>query len=349
MKVLRLGRDTYPDVLDPQKSSFGIEIEFLKLTYEGLLAIDEKGNIGPGGADKWEASPDGTKMTFHIRDGLVRSDGTPITTADYEYALKREVDPCVPDKQYTSILFDIKGASDLDDYGSSIKYDCKTVDQAKLDQLWADYGVKVLDKSNLEVTFKNPIGFWQYVAYTWVTYPTDKRQVDKDPANWWTKPEGHVGNGPFIVKTIDQGKKIVFVPNDKYWRGKPKLDRIELIYNTDTTVIFEAYKKSELDMNANVVAEDLSTITGDPTLKGEFLRFPAAITFGFAFNMSKKPFDNVLVRRAFSAAFDRDGFVRDVLKGAGKTYPRWVPPGVPGAQDNKPAVPAYDPGGAVKL
>ena len=48
VKVLRLGRVTYPDVLDPQKSSYGIEIEVLKLTYEGLLAIDEKGNIGPG-------------------------------------------------------------------------------------------------------------------------------------------------------------------------------------------------------------------------------------------------------------------------------------------------------------
>src|SRR5512142_797512 len=157
VKVLRLGRGTYPDVLDPQKSSYGIEIEFLKLTYEGLLAIDEKGNIGPGSADKWTTSPDGTKMTFHIRDGLVRSDGTPITAADFEYALKREVDPNVPDKQYTSILYDVKGAEDLDNF------DVKKGTKADLDKLWANYGVKALDKSNLEVTFKNPVGFWQYI------------------------------------------------------------------------------------------------------------------------------------------------------------------------------------------
>src|SRR5512138_1579676 len=116
VKVLRLARGTYPDVLDPQKSSYGIEIEFLKLAYEGLLAIDEKGNIGPGSADKWESSADGTKMTFHIRDGLKRFDGTPITAKDYEYALKREVDPNVPGKQYTSILYDVKGAEDLDNF-----------------------------------------------------------------------------------------------------------------------------------------------------------------------------------------------------------------------------------------
>jgi oligopeptide transport system substrate-binding protein len=182
-----------------------------------------------------------------------------------------------------------------------------------------------------------------------VTYPADQRQVDKDPDNWWTKPSGHVGNGPFKVQSMEQGKKIVFVPNDKYWRGRPKLDRIELIYNVDNAVILEAYKKNELDMNANVVAEDFPTITADATLKGEFLRFPAAITNGYAFNMQRKPFDNVAVRRAFSAAFDREGYVRDVLKGRGKAYTRWVPPGVPGAQPDKPGVPAYDPKAAVQL
>lgn len=341
--MLRLGRGTYPDVLDPQKSSYGIEIEFLKLTYEGLLAIDEKGNIGPGAADKWESSKDGTTMTFHIRDGLVRSDGTPITAADYEYALKREVDPTVLDKQYTSILYDVKGAEELD------AFDTKKGTKADLDKLWANYGVKALDKSNLQVTFKNPIGFWQYIAYTWVTYPSDKRAVDKDADNWWTKPAGHVGNGPFKVQSMDQGKKIVFVPNDKYWRGKPKLDRIELIYNVDSTVIFEAYKKDELDMDANVAPEDVNTINSDAKLKGEFLRFPAAITTGFAFNLTKKPFDNVNVRKAFSAAFDRDGYIRDVAKGVGKGYTRWIPPGVPGAQDKKAGVPAYDPKAAVKF
>ena len=341
VKVLRLGRGTYPDVLDPQKSSYGIEIEVLKLTYEGLLAIDEKGNIGPGAADKYTTSPDGTKMTFHIRDGLVRSDGTPITAADYEYSLKREVDPCVTGKQYTSILYDVKGAAELD------ALDC-TKDAAKLDAAWANYGVKALDASNLEVTFKNPIGFWQYIAYTWVTYPSDKRAVDKDADNWWTKPTGHVGNGPFKIQSMEQGKKIVFVPNDKYWRGKPKLDRIEMIYNVDTTVILEAYKKDELDMNANVASEDLGVIMGDPKTAAEFVRFPAAVTIGFAFNMSKKPFDNVAVRRAFSAASDRAGYIRDVLKGRGKAYTRWVPPGVPGAQPDKPGVPAYDPKAAVK-
>jgi oligopeptide transport system substrate-binding protein len=219
---------------------------------------------------------------------------------------------------------------------------------AKLDAAWAAYGVKALDKSNLQVTFKNPIGFWQYIAYTWVTYPSDKRQVDKDPDNWWTKPGGHVGNGPFVVKSMDQGKKIVFVPNDKYWRGKAKLDRIELIYNSDQTATFEAYKKGEVDMDANVAPEDLTSINADTQLKAEFLRFPAAITTAIAFNNSRKPFDDKNVRTAFSQAFDRNGWINTVSKGVGKPYTRWIPPGVPGAQADKIGVPATDPKAAVQ-
>jgi oligopeptide transport system substrate-binding protein len=102
-------------------------------------------------------------------------------------------------------------------------------------------------------------------------------------------------------------------------------------------------------MNANVVPEDVPTITGDAKLKGEFLRFPAAITNGWAYNETKKPFDSLAARQAFSAAFDREGYIRDVLKGVGKPYTRWIPPGVPGAQPDKPGVPAYDPKAAVKL
>lgn len=340
-KVLRIGRAIYPELMDPQKTPYSSDIGVLTLAYEGLLAIDEKGAVGPGSADKWTWSDDGKSMTFHIRDGLVRYDGTPITAADFEYALKREVDPCVPDKQYTSVMYDVKGAAELD------ALNCKK-DAAKLDAAWQNYGVKALDASNLQVTFNSPIGFWQYIAYMWVTYPTDKRQVDKDPDLWWTKPSGHVGNGPFRIQSMGEMKKIVLVANDKYWRGRPKIDRIELSYNLDTSVILAAYGNNELDANENIAPESVARFTGDPKLKSEFLRVPTPATIGLAFNLTKKPFDDINVRKAFSAAFDREAFARDVYHGVGGPYTRWIPPGVPGAQPEKPGVPAYDPKAAVK-
>jgi oligopeptide transport system substrate-binding protein len=342
VKVLRLGRAVYPDVIDPQRSSFGIEIEVLKLCYEGLTALDYKGNVGPGAADTYKLAADGLSMTFHIRDGLKRADGTAMNASDFEYALKREVDPNLKDKQYSDIVHDLKGAQPLiDAEGTKIA-------AADLAKMYADYGVKADDSTRtLTVTFAQPTGFWHYIAYTWVTYAPDKAKSTANPDTWWQKADGHACYGPYTIKTLDEGKRIVYQANPNYWRGKPKIDRIEATYITDEIQRFEAYKKGEFD-EVDVTPASLDSANTDPVLKAEFVRYPAAATTAIAFNSSRPPFSDVNVRKAFSYAFDREGYIRDVLKGIGKPYTRWLPPGVPAAQPDKPGVPAYDPVLAVK-
>lgn len=346
-KVLRIGRGAYPDVLDPQKASFANEAEVLQLLYEGLVSLDNQGNIQPGGADSWQVSPDGAQITFHIRQGMKRSDGTPITAEDYAYALRRAVDPRVLGKQYTAILYDIKGARALDQFAGQ---DPSTLNNAQIDALFNDYGVKVSDRDpqTLVVTLEKPATYWLYVASLWLTYPVDKRAVDADPENWWTKPEGHVGNGPFIAQSMDEGSKIIYVANPNYWRGKPKLDRIETFYNVDNQVTLQAYLNGELDIDANLAAEQVLQVSNDAQVKNDLLRYGAAATRAIAFNNSLRPFDDRNVRIAFSQAFDRAAFVRDVLQGIGKPYTRWIPPGVPGAQPDQPGVPGTDPIAAVQ-
>jgi len=334
-KVLRIGVTTYPDVIDPQKSSFVGEIAVMNLAYEGLTRVDVKGIVGPGAADKWEFKEGGKKLVFHIRDGLKRADGTPLTAKDFEYALRREVDPRVPGKQYTSIVYDIKGAAKLDET------DPKKVKSEDIDKMLAtEYGVKALDASNLEIEFNKPIGFWTYVASTWVTYPTDKTKVDKDPDAWWTKAEGHNGNGPYKIQTMEEGKRIVFVPNTNYWQPHKSLDRIEYIYITDTAQQFEAYRKGELEI-ISVAAEDFAAVKADPVLSKEWLHGPAAWTSYLGFNNTRKPFTDKQVRIAASQLFDRKGWTQDVLKGQAEPYRSWIPPGVPG-YDPTALVPDYD-------
>ncbi len=338
---MRLARGTYPDIIDPQKSSYGIEIEVMKLCYEGLTALDNKGNIGPGSADKWTVAADGKSIVFHIRDGLKRADGTAMNASDFEYALKRAVDPRVTGKQYAEILSDIKGSGAL-----LAKEDAK-MSAADADKLFANYGVKADNaKRELTVSFEQPAPYWLYVAYIWETYPTDKKKVDAAPDTWWNKADGHSCNGAFTIKSIEEGKRIVYTANANYWRGKPKLDRVEATYITDEVQRFEAYKKGEFD-EVDVTPATLAQVEGDPKLKAEMSRYTAAITTNLAFNNARKPFDNKEVRKAFSQAIDRAGWVRDVLKGIGKPTTRWIPPGVPGAQPDKPGVPATDTKAAV--
>jgi oligopeptide transport system substrate-binding protein len=344
-KVLRIGRGAFPDVLDPQKASYANEADVLQLLYEGLTTLDNKGNVTAGGADRWQISPDGTQIEFHIREGMTRSDGTPITAEDYAYALRRAVDPRVVGKQYTAILYDIKGARALDQLAGQ---DPAALNPAQVQELFNNYGVTVRDPQTLVVTLEKPASYWLYIASMWLTYPVDKRAVEANPEAWWANAANHVGNGPFIAESIEEGTKINYVANPTYWRGKPKLDRIEAFYNPDNQVTLQAYLNGELDIDANLAAEQLLQVENDPNLKSDLMRYPAAVTRAIAFNNSLRPFDDRNVRIAFSQALDREGFVRDVLKGIGKPYTRWIPPGVPGAQPDKPGVPNTDEAAAVR-
>jgi oligopeptide transport system substrate-binding protein len=120
-----------------------------------------------------------------------------------------------------------------------------------------------------------------------------------------------------------------------------------LTYTNDTQLLFEAYKKGELDI-VGVAPEWLQEINSTDALKADFIRFPAAIGNGLTYNNADKRFQDKNVRIAFSQAIDRNGWVNDVLKGIGKPYTRWIPPGLPGAQGDKPGVPDTDAAAAVK-
>ena len=333
-----MGVGTYPDNLDPQLISFANEIAITSLLYEGLTTIDAKGTVQPGAAEKWSTSTDGKTMTFTLRAGLKRADGTPVTAKDFEYAFKRLLDPAMQG-EYNTLIDDVVGAAEY----RSMDTKAKPEDIAKArDQV----GVKATNDTTLVITFKQPVGYWTYIAYTWVGWPVDPKAVAKDPDNWWTKAEGHNGNGPFKISRIEENRSITFVPNPNYRGGKPKLDRIEMYFITDSAVAFEAYRKGELDI-VNVAAEDRATVGADPVLSKEFLEFPATSVSYMGMHQLKPPFDNKQVRMAFAQAFDRDAFTRDILKGAAKTYLSWVPPGVPGT-DETAVQKGYDPVAAVK-
>lgn len=354
-KVLRIGEDIYPDILDPQKASFVNEIAALSLAYEGLTRIDANGQATPAAADRWTVSEDGLVVNVHIRDGLTRADGTPITAHDFEYALRRAVDPTVPGKQYVSLLFDLYGARELAALAPDAPAD-------EIEAAFANYGVQALDDSTLELTFVKPVAsYWLYIASMPVFYPVERAAVEANPENWWQTPEGHNGNGPFKFASISGTEsltetnplsiteKITFQANENYWRGRPKLDRIEVSYDPDNQAVLQAYQAGELDINASLAPEQAPTVISDTNIVSEFLKYPAAQTVALAFNNTRKPFDDRNVRIAFSQAIDRRAFIESELDGVGRPYTRWIPPDVPGNQASEPGVPDSDASAAVNM
>ncbi len=89
-----------------------------------------------------------------------------------------------------------------------------------------------------------------------------------------------------------------------------------MAFITDTTVRFEAYKNSELDM-IQIAEEDYEVIQADPVLSQELQLYPGSCTFAVMFHQLKEPFTDQKVREAFADALDREAWVQDVLRGVG--------------------------------
>ena len=246
-KVLRVMQEMYPDVVDPQKSSYAIEIAVLALPYEGLTRLDTNQETVPAAAESWEYNDDATQITFHLRTGLKYSDGSPLTAENFRYAVERTCDP-VTAGEYQSILFEIVGCAEFaglssDEAGEAREYTPEEYEEAR-----SALGAKALDDRTLQIDLTNPAPYYHTIAYTWVFYPVKKEIVDADPDNWWKTAENHIGNGPFRVTGIDEDQRWTFEANENYWQGRPKLDGIEYVYIDDAAVALEAYRAGDLDI-----------------------------------------------------------------------------------------------------
>jgi len=328
-KVLRIHHPVYPDVVDPQKSSFTNEIDILALAYEGLTRLDTNQETVPGAAESWEYNDDATQITFHLRDGLKYSDGSPLTAENFRYAVERTCDP-VTAGEYQSILFEIVGCEDfaslaLDAEGNAREYTPEEHEAAR-----AALGVRTPDEHTLQIDLTNPAPYYHTIAYMWVFYPVKKEIVDKDPDNWWKSPENHIGNGPFKITEIAEDQQWVFAANDNYWQGRPKLDGIEYRYIEDAAVALEAYRAGDLDIVA-LEPPQIPEVQADPELSEAFVSYPTASTYNLSMNLAVEPFNDPKVRQAFAYAFDRETFCAEIREGDCTPTLSWIPPGTPGA------------------
>jgi oligopeptide transport system substrate-binding protein len=328
-KVLRIHEPVYPDVVDPQKSSFVNEIDILALAYEGLTRLDTSQNTVPGAAESWEYNDDATQITFHLREGLKYSDGSSLTAENFRYALERTCDP-VTAGEYQSILFEIKGCAEfaglaLDEQGNAQEYTPEEHEAAR-----AALGVRALDDRTLQIDMTNPAPYYHTIAYMWVFYPVKKEIVEKDPDNWWKTAENHIGNGPFTITGIDEDQRWTFAANDNYWQGRPKLDGIEYRYVEDAAVALEAYRAGDLDI-VQLEPPQIPEVKADPELSKAFVSYPNASTYNLTMNLALEPFNDPKVRQAFSYAFDRETYCAEVREGDCVPTLSWIPPGTPGA------------------
>ncbi|WP_251860959.1 peptide ABC transporter substrate-binding protein [Clostridium sp. Marseille-Q2269] len=300
-----------PKNLDPSKSEDLYSSQVISEINEGLtrIEVDDKGKdvVKPAGAEKWDVSKDGLKWTFHLRD-YEWSDGKKVTAKDYEYGIKRTLDPKTA-SQYAYLLSPIKNANEYN--GGKAKAE--------------DVGVKALDDKTLEITLKGPCAYFLKTTYFKVMMPQRKDIVEKHGEKFGTEASNMIFSGPFKIKEWVHGNKIELVKNEKYWDAKSvKLNNVHMkIINNQASAMQELLNggvdfanvqqpewKDKLGKTGNFQVKKIV----DPSTNYEF------------YNQKIKLFSNNKVRKAFSLAVNREEISKTLFKNDFTPAYGFVPP-----------------------
>ncbi len=280
-------------ILDPIWTTAYVQRGFGYLVWDTLFALDEKLQVQPQMVDKWEVSPDKLTWTFTLRDGLVWSDGTPVTSEDCIQSIKRWG---ARDSMGQKMLASVVGfeAADARTFKMKMK---------------EPYGLVLesLGKPSSNVPFMMP-----------------KRVAETDPFTQ-IKAEDVIGSGPFIfvAKEWKPGEKVVFVKNPTYKpRAEPpsglaggktaKVDRLEWIWIPDAQTQVAALQSGEVDMLEQPTPDLLPLMAKDKNLR-LLNANPLGNQYALRFNTLFKPFDNPKIRHAAMVAFNQEDFLKATI------------------------------------
>lgn len=296
--------------LDPQKANAAPSFTVGNGLFEGLIRTVD-GKVTPGMAKEWKTSPDGKTITFKLRDAKW-SDGKPVTANDFEYAIKRLLDPKTA-SEYAFAAYYITGAEE---------YNLGKNPSA------ASVGVKATDAKTLVITLKNPTPY--FIAYlgAYSFAPARKDIVEKFGESYATAADKAVYNGPFILKEWKNEQSKLLVKNKTYWNASAiKLDAVEILQIADTSTALSMFENGELDF----VEVPSSLFKQYEKKAGAFYNgADDFIKFQVQPNPEKPWLANVNFRKAIGYAIDRESYCNISTKGLYVPALRYVLPIVMG-------------------
>lgn len=310
----RIPTQVPPATLDPAKANDGLSLFFIDLLFSGLVELADDDELVPDVASSWEVLDDGTRYVFHLRDDVSWSDGSPVTAADFEFALKRVLGP-EGARHSARNLFIIEGA---EDYHSGREANPDVV------------GVKAVDDKTLEFGLDGPSGHFLHVMAMPTCVPLPRKVIERHGSDW-TKPGNIICNGPFVLQSSPPDGPIILTRNpDYHGRFLGNLTQIEMpIMSNQETV--SSYADDRLDIifpDQGTLEESTRVLQQYPD---DYWTGPGGNTLHLFFDVRKPPFDDRRMRQAMALAIDRNTLVNRLWKGFSlPASGGMVPPGIPG-------------------
>lgn len=309
-QVLNASLDAEPDSLDLAKVSDMYSTTVVSQFIEGLtsLRVDATGKevVEPAMAETWEASEDQLTWTFHLRDAQWE-DGVPVTADDFEYAIKRILNPETASPISGNILF-IKNAEEV--VSGSLP-----VDEA---------GIKAIDDKTLEIQLAYPAPYFLSSCAGSSMLPMRQDIVEKYGASYGTEQDKIVGNGPFSLTEWAHNSKLAYKKNETYWNADEiQLEELTLKIINDETARIGEFENGGIDVVPVSTVEWMDKLDENPDYVKKVITLPR--TQYLFFNQEVELFSNEKVRQAFSIAIDREEISKDIFQGIEAPAYGWIP------------------------
>jgi ABC-type transport system substrate-binding protein len=300
---------TFGDVrsLDPANVADGLSPQILETLFAGLVDYDASGKIQPDLAERWVVEDEGKTYRFFLRQGARFHDGEEVTAEDVKRSVTRALHPSAPNP-YATYYSSIVGLSEL---------------TAKKTESLS--GVEIEGRYVVTFRLKEPDATFLFVLAMLPLRPTCKSATDRYSDTWHP-----CGAGPFklLPNGWQRGHTVTVVRHEGYFRpGLPHLDGVRWTLHENQSSQTLKFLGGDLDVLRDFTTAELLRFQADPRWTPFADYDSERQILGEAMNVEMPPFDNVEIRRAVSAAIDREA-LRQVRAGNLRVTNQAVPPGV---------------------
>jgi len=309
-----------PEGFNPQLFTSGTTYDASSVPIYNRLVEFKIGTteLEPGLAEKWDVSEDGKIYTFHLRKGVKwqsNKDFKPtrdFNADDVVFSFERQLDT---NNAYHKVS------------GGSYEY-FEGMDMPKLIAK-----IEKVDDNTVRFVLNRPES--PFLADLGMDFASILSAEYADNMMKAGTPEkvdlNPVGTGPFQLLQYQKDSKILYKAFDGYWGTKPKIDRLVFSITPDASVRYAKLQKNECQVMPFPNPADIARMKQDKTIN--LMEKPGLNVGYLAFNVEKKPLDNLKVRQALTLAVNKQAIIDAVYQGAGQAAKNLIPPTMWGYND----------------
>lgn len=264
-----------PMIINPVLTSHSVSTSLFSLIFDKLIRIDHLGHVVPDLAKSWDISADGLQYTFHLYPHVYFHDGVECTAEDIKFTLAAISDP-INQSSWRSDLALINHLETIDRYTLRI----------------------ILRQPFPSFLSKLSLGILPEHLYRGTNLFTNAHNYSP------------VGTGPFRFQSWDRvTNEIILVANPDYFEGRPFLDKIVIKTYQDSTDLWAALMRGEVNLAMFLNHQDYEILSKDPAFKT--YQIFNGFYFAIVYNIHDTLLSNYSLRHAINYAIDRKALMQE--------------------------------------